>query len=364
METKRINVKVGLVLAIMLASAGSLQAAVLDLTIEAAAGEWQVYGLLDGDTDNDGIASIVLDVVGLDGVAVTGSQRELPRFYDTSFNQTGFVHTFSSDGTDGTGIAQLQVTVNTPVGVRILTGIGSVGGSEMAPFAPPGFPPAGMQTWGAPVLLASGTYDDTGAGAGAGLAVDLAPTTQLNVLIEGYTQGQTQGVREADGVLPGQVLLGGDPPTNTAPTAEAGGDYGEYEWTGPTGWNNPGRMLALDGNSNDPDGDPLTHAWFIAPPGTTDFELLTGIDGDTPTISIQDVIDALGAGALPAETSHTHHGQGGGGHDDYLFVLKHEVSDGDLSGEGTALVFVPEPGTLALLAFGGIGALIRRRRRA
>ena len=313
----------------------------MTLTIEADGGLWYAFGMLDTDTDNDGISSIVLDVRGIGGVDVTGSQRELPRFYDTSFNQTGFVHTFSSDGVEGIGIAQLQITVNTPpVGVRILTGIGSVGGSEMAPFAPPGFPPAGMQTWGTPVLLASGTYDDSGAGGGAGLRVDLAPTTQVNVLIEGYVQGQPQGVREVDGVVSGLVLLGG----NTNPDANAGGARHWEHWAG--------GKITLDGSGshdNDPGDAIVSWEWSISNGG--DFAPLA--DGETALVTYQDIADALYGGDLEALP--------GAADLDLKLIVK---DTNDATGEDLTTLFIPEPGTMALVAIGSGLALVRRRRRA
>jgi len=46
-----------------------------------------------------------------------------------------------------------------------------------------------------------------------------------------------------------------------------------------------------------------------------------------------------------------------------IVIVGEQSGDGAVADSGAAYVFVPEPGTLAMVAIGGIGALVRRRRR-
>ena len=145
-------------------------------------------------------------------------------------------------------------------------------------------------------------------------------------------------------------------------TANAGGGpdgYVEDDWPmTPHGWNNPARTIALDGTGST--GTIDTYDWLIAPPAAAGGDFMSlAVSGPTPEVSILAIADALGIAVddLP--------GPYGAGVPDptiYEYRLMLTVTGGGASDSDETTLFVPEPGTLALLSLGGLVALIRRRR--
>ena len=112
------------------------------LSISASGGNWTAYAQTDNGSDNIGLASFDIDVIGSGGLAVTGSEEAAPE------NGSGGFNTFTSNGADGMGIAASQPTVNSPS--EVAQGIGKEN-SSAAPVT------LGL-TWSTPVILATGTY--------------------------------------------------------------------------------------------------------------------------------------------------------------------------------------------------------------
>lgn len=158
----------------------------------------------------------------------------------------------------------------------------------------------------------------------------------------------------ANDAVPFELSIGG-PVTGTPPIADADGPYEEGDWTGGPGsyYNDPLREIVLDASGTTPtDGDPiLNYTWYIT--NTYDpANPVTPIDAgtsDTFTLKLGDLL-----GDLPPD----HHVAA-----DNLFDVVLTATDKDGSSSDGTTLFVPEPATLALLGFGGIAALIRRRRR-
>lgn len=179
----------------------------------------------------------------------------------------------------------------------------------------------------------------------------------------------TQGPADENIFVPTIVTVLSD--GDLVPTAGVGGPYGEEDWPmTPPGWNTPAREITVTGTGTDDIGV-KSYQWLIAEPTSDTFAPLgdavmvgpaTEVDAST-AISIQAIADALyggDVGALPGP-----YGTGDPEPSVYNYKLKLLVTDTiDQTGEAETTLFVPEPGTLVLLGLGGLGALLRRRRRS
>ena len=58
--------------------AGLSQAALVDLSIDGSGGSWEAYATVATGQGYEGLASIIIDVTGTDGLTITGSTNELP----------------------------------------------------------------------------------------------------------------------------------------------------------------------------------------------------------------------------------------------------------------------------------------------
>jgi hypothetical protein len=135
---------------------------------------------------------------------------------------------------------------------------------------------------------------------------------------------------------------------NTGPSVSIpGGDVLEEDWSKEPGWNNLLHAVDITAVGTDPEEDSLTYEWKMTGGGKTD-QVLTGETGSVLNLTLQKLSD-LGF-ILPT-----------GGENWSLSVT---AFDGALTSAPAGIdVFVPEPATLGLLAFGVVG-LLRRRRRA
>ena len=174
-------------------------------------GLWEVYGQLDNNTDNDGLASLIIDVSPAGGeVAIASSQCDLPfgtHYYldglDVMSEPVGF-HQYRSDGLLGTGILAGQGTLQADSVVLVDVGFsaGSTAGDETGQAL-------GPETidWAAPVLIASGSFS------GEYGYIDVAVGDgQINVLDEGRDPMQLGQVHQIETVVEAhfQVLYPGD----------------------------------------------------------------------------------------------------------------------------------------------------------
>jgi hypothetical protein len=151
------------------------------------------------------------------------------------------------------------------------------------------------------------------------------------------------------------TVISGD----NAPMADAGGPYGSADWSGPAGWMNPLRHVDLHGSGTD-DHPPLASwKWEIdldRTGGTNWQEILVG-SGDPPLTQLLTIQQLMAVG-LPALTWDPDH-------EVNTFDVKFTVTDtAGHSVSDAGRLYVPEPGTMALLALGGLGVLLRRRKNA
>lgn len=190
----------------------SAQGADFTLTLQQpAAGQWQVYGQLSTSGDNDGLASLIINVQGTNDLAITSSVNNLPfgthYYYGTGgtiFSQgVGFTE-YRSNGSAGIGVRAGQKT--TSLGQVILTDVGYSAGSTSGDATGTGLGPVSIN-WSSPVLIASGTY--------SGLWGTLSATVgagQVNVLDQAHNPSNSGQVHQVESVTAGmlRVLHPGD----------------------------------------------------------------------------------------------------------------------------------------------------------
>jgi hypothetical protein len=128
------------------------------LSIQASNGYWAAFAATDSGTDNIGLASFAIDVIGTDGVIVTGSYNAAPDYVE----REGFFE-FPSNGQGG------GMYLSTTSGLPGIPGNGiGIAAEQMffddhpnAPFIVPGEEP--IQGFGKafPAEIAQGTYSGT-----------------------------------------------------------------------------------------------------------------------------------------------------------------------------------------------------------
>jgi hypothetical protein len=147
------------IVAVALLPAAVARAAFVNLSISASypsggGGTWEVYATVGG-SDNAGLASFQLDVVGDPGITITSSVNRSPLALVAISppKVAGFVD-LRSDGTAGIDIhASQQITTQD---ATVFEGVGITSGS--ADYSSNG---GTATSWGSPVLIASGTYSAT-----------------------------------------------------------------------------------------------------------------------------------------------------------------------------------------------------------
>jgi len=145
------------VLAVVLAlavPAAMAHASVVTLDLTAGGGQWQVWGTVSSDCR--GLDSFDLDVTATGGLTVTGSANKAPQSDNGVADLFGF-YKFRSDGAAGANIQGAQDTIygssNNPAkDSKVLLDAGVAPGSRVDSLS------GDMIAWGAPMLLASGTY--------------------------------------------------------------------------------------------------------------------------------------------------------------------------------------------------------------
>jgi hypothetical protein len=211
--------RAGIVVVVLISSPA--WAAQLALTLNRSAwGQWQAFGQLSNNTDNDGLSSLIIDVQAAGGdLGVSSSTCQLP--YGTHYWLDGNVQSqlvgfteFRSNGTNGTGVRAGQKT--TSLGQVVLTDVGYSDGNTPGDETGQELGPT-LISWSAPALIASGSY--------SGLYGTLSVTVgagQVNVLDEGRDPSQPGGVHQIESVLAGQLRIlhpgdaGGDDKVDSA----------------------------------------------------------------------------------------------------------------------------------------------------
>jgi hypothetical protein len=222
---------------------------------------------------------------------------------------------------------------------------GSDGDNDLVGMAVAGWntPDLGMS---GPVLLGTQTWKLIGTS--AVLNVWISPSSKYVDVNDGYGAGSLVDLFD-------QVTVGTAPITvgasgNTAPTVTIpGGNVTEPSWSDEPGWNNLAHSVTVTAVGVDAESNPLTYAWTMIKPGGASKPLAA--TGAVLNLTLAEIA-SLG---LPAYV----------GADDpsYHWSLSVTANDGLLtSGPAVIAVFVPEPATMGLLAFGVVGLLKRRRR--
>lgn len=187
-------------------AAQPLRAAELTLTLaRPEARQWQVFGQLSNNVDNDGLASLIIDVSAISGdLAISSTALQLP--YGTHYWLDGGVQSqlvgfteFRSNGSAGIGIRAGQKT--TSLGQVVLTDVGYSAGSYPGDETGLGLGPT-LISWSAPVLIASGSY--TGA---SGMLTVAVGAGQVNVLDEARDPSAVGGVHRIETVTGGQIRI-------------------------------------------------------------------------------------------------------------------------------------------------------------
>lgn len=122
-------------------------------------------------------------------------------------------------------------------------------------------------------------------------------------------------------------------------------NVGEADWTQEPGWNNPLHTVSIAADTT----DATTFVWKLTNPDTGN----SAIVGDTEdlVLTMADILGSAIGGEVPLA--------GGIAGVTYDWTLELSVNEGAASDSIT--VFVPEPATMGLLAFGVVGLLRRRR---
>jgi len=195
------------IVCLVVLTASPAWAATLTLTLaQPTLGQWEVFGQLSNNTDNDGLSSLIINVQAVGGdVGVSSSLNDLPHgthYYlldgNVQSQLVGFTE-FRSDGNSGIGICAGQKT--TSLGQVVLTDVGYSAGSTPGDQTGLGLGPTQI-SWSAPLLIASGSYSGTygtlSVAVGAG---------QVNVLNEGRNPAQTGGVHKIESVVSGSLRI-------------------------------------------------------------------------------------------------------------------------------------------------------------
>lgn len=197
------TIAIGVAVSVLLAAAAP--AAQLSLSVKRPSeGQWQVFGLLSNNTDNDGLASLIIDVTGSGELAIAGSTCQLPagiHYWLDNGVQSRYVgfNEFRSDGAAGIGIRAGQRT--TALDRVVLIDIGYSAGSYPGDQTGQGRGPEWI-TWAAPVLIASGTYAGTW-----GTFTAAVGDGQVNVLNQNRDPNLTGQVHMIESVLAGQLQI-------------------------------------------------------------------------------------------------------------------------------------------------------------
>ena len=367
------------------------QTVTLSITADAtsaSSGTWSVYAGIDSGTDNAGLATFAIDVIGSDGVKVTASYDAAPRgtfqnggmtsqagFIDFPSNGLGggsYLTTAGAPGIPGNGIA-ITAAQNIAYGdayqadldEEVIQGFGKTSGSK-----------DGL-TWSYPAEIAQGTYS------GSSGMLSVSPDWSIGQGIQSL-----EPVSDGKWVGPGNIVTDvvissggtGNPPPPPPPVigtspigaslgpelVETGGEpynfltltesspvvTGNFQYTGFKQGDIVDILLKFGSTLGGGDPAPADLANIIAYINSD-----VGAEG-TIASAIPAILDALYPGydlllSYPAGANDPYLGFDFSGFGDT------SIPTGSLGILGVGLV--PEPSSVCLLALGAIGLMRRRR---
>jgi hypothetical protein len=322
-------------------------------TFTGAAGTYRVQiqvrianNVLFNDGTNDyigGLAFIGYDMLDSTGIVSPGS------LLAPSISSGKWTTTANAALTDkGNGLAN---TTKAGVDYDVLQGFAGIGPDDLGidgqyNYDVGGSGQAGIPMGTQPAWVTAVYGNFIYSGGNAVLSLQTIPAS-----LKVFTGGGTSGYESPTSVnLSLATLTFGAVVTNTPPTKPTVNptEVLESSWTKEPGWNNLLHSVQITASSTDADSDPLTYLWTMTGGGKTN-QPLTGETGSVLNLTLQKLFD-LGF-VLPDKPGET-------------WMLTVKAFDGKDYSVGTDIpVFVPEPATIGLLAFGVVG-LLRRRRRA
>ena len=199
-------------LAVGLAATAQAATVTLSLDVDQNAKTWAALAQLDTDVDNNGLASISVDVVGHGGVTVNSSKCEMPQGFTAGFQPWGFKFLRFDQAVPpdipGIGVGASLDTISWPRTTLFVTDYAFLPGSK-ANANPADGPP--LVEWFVPALIASGTYT----GESGMLTINLTQDALAGVLKKGFNYGDPpgQGDVEPAQVIPGEAIIIPEPGT-------------------------------------------------------------------------------------------------------------------------------------------------------
>jgi len=339
-------------------------------TFTGAAGTYRVNiqvrvmnNLLFNDGTNDyigGISFIGYDMIDSTGI-VSPASLLAPAMSGTPAKWTTTANTVLTD--KGNGLANVE---KAGVNYDVSQGFAAIGPDDLGPEGPYNYDVGGSGQGGIPqgtqpawVTAVYGNFTYSGGNAVLSLGSDTASLKVFTgVGVSGYSSPTSVNYSFAK-ITFGTTTANHAPKMDSVMTGGHAGPFTKDDWSQEPGWNNPLHTMVITAAGNDSDDSPqnlpLTFNWSITDgrAGGLTKNLTAGVNGALYNLTIGELANLWGGANLPQNEIEAA----------TLWTL-HVVPVDSLGLAGTAMdvgVYVPEPATIGLLAFGIVGLLRRRR---